>query len=198
MAINRKIDTNWERNKEVFEVLKRHQSINKSKWDKNLLRRLLVKSKIVFPELIKEETLMKRLPNSSLYDQEFLIGNPESYQNGEWKDTGYREGYDKGIIIYSRSMPEYFAPFWIPSKKSYVIDLGPHENPKEYKKERDLSQKVVETLNKKEVEELMDKGFRLIKKDKVKLVEISPSDGESALGWSYTPITEDLYTLAKK
>lgn len=184
------INTNYQANKEVFEVLHRVLKFRR--------RKLGILSKIYENRDFKNEQLKKvfarRGMNIKKFDKwdKFLIEDPKKYENMKWKDSGGRRGYDNRIVVYTRPGPRYFKFYPTSKKTSTWITNFDSTFRNEWKSERKLDEKIIKTIDKTEAINLMNNKHELINTFED---FVSNHDGDHDLGTSYSKCT--VYVLAR-
>jgi len=98
------VNVEFEKNREVLEVLRRFKSRNKRVLDGTFLGRTFGRANIVKPGKLKR-LFGERGVDFYRFD-EFLIEDPRKYSGGEWGDTGGREGYDGGYKTFEETSSE--------------------------------------------------------------------------------------------
>ena len=184
---------NWEKNREALEVLNRLKRIKEIRLQKTLLGRIFGRAATIKP------SELERVFNKSgieMYQREYPIEDSKNYENSEWKSNGKREGYDNGIIVFSRPKPRSFSFSWIPYFTQAHVLSGPYEK-FEYREERDPNQPIVETIDEKEALKLIDNGYSLIDKKTVPIRHVHFPDDVGPMDWP-DPIDVDtlLFILA--
>jgi len=184
------ISGKWERNLKLYKVLQRYQRMKAARLKRSLFGRLFGD-----PTLIDSRMLRKRLGKTSLYS-EFAIEGPEICAQFPWRDSKTREGYDgeqkimyrAGVLCFGFEQASHFSDkFWRLVKPTREFF---------YRKERETSQPFVETIDRREAETLVGKGYVPLGS---RPVMIGKQNCPSLLGpsdWNYTRQEETVYLLA--
>jgi len=177
---------NWKENKKILEVLSRLKRKKKAIFKKTFMGKLFGNANKFKPKQL--ERLFKKHDVDFYSSCKYLIEDPNKYSNKGWTDTGQRKGYDSGIKLLRRRLPE---TFWFNRHNNSISRRREYE----FKEERNPSQKFVQTIDKNEASSLIDNGYSLTKQNEVYieyrhcLNHISPSD------WPSSIKEETLFTL---